>query len=159
MCKLFENAGGNSIFIGDLNFPSIDWTYETAYRKGRNFLKSTKENMFEQMIDFQTHIRGNVLDLLFTNHPDRIQNIESLGNLANSDHSTIMVDVVFNSRFNKSTELISDWKNGDVVGLADYLKMADWTRELDRRNVEEAWVYFKDKAQTGTDLFIPKIQQ
>ena len=159
LCKLFNNARGNSIFIGDFNFPSIDWTYETADRKSRAFLESTKENMFEQMIDFKTHIRGNVLDLLFSNQPDRIQNIESLGNLANSDHSIIMVDAVFNSRFNNSSELISDWKNGDVEGLADYLKMADWTRELDRRNVEDAWVYFKDKIQTGTDLFIPKIQR
>ena len=33
LCKLFENAGGNSIFIGDFNFPSIDWTFETADRK------------------------------------------------------------------------------------------------------------------------------
>ena len=159
LCKLFNNARGNSIFIGDFNFPSIDWTYETADRKSRAFLESTKENMFEQMIDFKTHIPGNVLDLLFSNQPDRIQNIESLGNLANSDHSIIMVDAVFNSRFNNSSELISDWKNGDVEGLADYLKMADWTRELDRRNVEDAWVYFKDKIQTGTDLFIPKIQR
>ena len=87
LCKLIEKARKNYIFIGDFNFPGINWEYETSDRKGANFLQCTKDNYLEQLIDFKTHIRGNTLDLLFSNHPDKILTIEPLGNLGNSDHS------------------------------------------------------------------------
>ncbi len=108
--------------IGDFNFPMINWDELTSDRSCENFLQCTTDNNFEQLVTFRTHVRGNVLDLIFTNRPENIINIESLGNLSNSDHSILSIDVIFNPKFNSSTELIEDWKNGDVEGLKNFLQ-------------------------------------
>ena len=159
LCKLFRNSGENSILIGDFNFPTINWDEFTSDRNCENFLQCTLDNNFQQLVTFPTHVRGNVLDLIFANRPENIINIESLGNLSNSDHSILSIDVIFNSKFNSSDELIEDWKNGDVEGLKDFLKMVNWYETMDGRDTEECWKFFKDKISTGIDRFIPKIRR
>ena len=67
LCKLIDSAGSNSILIGDFNFPCIDWIYETTSWKSVRFFYSTKEHLFDQLIDFPTHVLGNTLDLLLSN--------------------------------------------------------------------------------------------
>lgn len=133
LCKLIEKSGPNSIFIGDFNFPAIDWVY------------------------FKTHIRGNVLDLVLTNKPENILTIEPIGNLANSDHSILLVEVTFNSKYNSTDELIPDWKNGNKDGLFNYLKDVKWLDKLDGKTTEESWTFFKDQIRLGIDKFIPFI--
>ena len=157
LCKLFEVAGKNSLFIGDFNFPDIDWLYQTSDRKSNAFLQSTIEYQFEQMVHFKTHVRGNILDLVLTNNLDHFLRVEPLGNLSNSDHSIIMTEILFETRFNASKELICDWKNGDKVGLNEYLKNIDWDIDLEHLSTESSWIYFKDKIHEGMDYFIPKI--
>ena len=159
LCKLISTAGKNSIFIGDFNFPGINWEFETSDRKGASFLKSTKDNYLEQLIDFKTHIRGNTLDLLFTNQPDKIINIEALGNLGNSDHSIILCELEYNSQFNISTEKIYNWKNADFGGLSEFLQNVDWERELNGTPTDEAWNFLKGKILSGMDIFVPKISR
>ena len=159
LCKLFRNSGDNSILIGDFNFPMINWDELTSDRSCENFLQCTMDNNFEQLVTFPTHVRGNVLDLIFTNRPENIINIESLGNLSNSDHSILSIDVIFNPKFNSSTELIEDWKNGDVEGLKNFLQRVNWYEDLDGKDTEECWDFFKDKITTGINCFIPKIRR
>ena len=90
-----------------------------------------------------------ILDLLFANRPENVIKIEPIGNLATSDHSILFIDVLFRSKFNKSCELIYDWKNGNHVGLSN------WMEVLQVLNTDESWDYFVDKITTGTDTFIP----
>ena len=138
LIKLLEDSGKNHIFIGDFNFPSINWNDKTSDRACQNFLECTVANDFTQMIDFPTHVRGNILDLVLTNRPDNIVNIEALGNLSTSDHSILSVDINFRSKFNKTTEMINDWKNGDNEGLRDFLSTVDWKRELEDMDTENS---------------------
>ena len=159
LCKLFENCVGNNVFIGDFNFPSINWSDYTSDRATEEFLQCTIDRGFEQLVDFPTHIRGNTLDLVLTNRPESIINIETLGNLANSDHSILAIDVLFNSKYNSSSELIHDWKNGDVDGLKSHLRDIDWDQELADRNAEDAWVYMSGKVNQAIAQFIPKIRR
>ena len=109
------------------------------------------------MIEFPTHVRGNILDLVLTNRPDNIVNIEALGNLSTSDHSILSVDINFRSKFNKTTEMIIDWKNGDNEGLRDFLSTVDWKRELEDMDTGNSWQLIKDKINTGINNFIPKV--
>ena len=157
LIKLPEDSGENHIFIGDFNFPSINWNDKTSDRACQNFLECTVANDFTQMIDFPTHVRGNILDLVLTNRPDNIVNIEALGNLSTSDHSILSVDINFRSKFNKTTEMIIDWKNGDNEGLRDFLSTVDWKRELEDMDTGNSWQLIKDKINTGINNFIPKV--
>ena len=129
---------------------------ETADRKYNIFLQSTLENNFKQLGDFKTHIRGNVLDLVFTNSSESILTTEPVANLSNSDHSIILVELVFNVRFNDTAEMVPDWKNGDKNGLYSYLHIVKWDQEFDQRTAHESWIVFKEKLQKGVESFILK---
>ena len=85
LCKLFQNCNGNNLFIGDFNFPAINWSNLTANGGSEAFLQCVIDNGFDQLVDFPTHIRGNTLDLVLTNRPENILSVEPLGNLSNSD--------------------------------------------------------------------------
>ena len=67
--------------------------------KSRIFLDQLVENDFTQL----NHVKGNILDLALTNFPDKILNNSSPGNLANSDHSILSIDILTNSE--KSEEV------------------------------------------------------
>ncbi len=159
LCKLFENNKDNSLLIGDFNFPGINWFELTFDRGSEQFLNCTIDNNFEQLISFPTHLRGNTLDLLFSNKPENILHIESLGNLSTSDHSIIAVDLLFNSKYNFSTEFINDWKNGNMEGLRDFLGTTDWRSELQDLDTEDSWKFIKDTINTGIESFIPKVRR
>ena len=157
--KLFENSDENSIFVGDFNFPSINWHEYTSDRGSEPFLHCVLENGFEQLVDFPTHIRGNTLDLVLANKPENILSVEPVGNLGNSDHSILSIDLVFNSKFNITTELINDWQNGDKEGLKEYLERVDWDLELWDRGTEEAWQQIVDKVNSGFFTIYPQGQE
>ena len=157
--KLFQNCKGNHIIIGDFNFPSINWINATSNRASEPFLQCTVENGFEQMVDFPTHIRGNVLDLVLSNCPETILNVEPIGNLSNSDHSIISTDVIFSSKFNISSELIFDWQNGDKEGLRDQLGSIDWDAQLMNKDADSAWQLITGKINLAIAQFIPKIRR
>ena len=159
LCKLLESTDTNSIIIGDFNFPKIDWKFQTSEQKSANFLQRTIECEYNQMVEFKTHIRGNLLDLVLTKNPENIVNIEQLGNLGNSDHSIILTEVLFKSKFCKTNELVCDWKNGDLEALSEHLKNVKWSEDLSQKSAEESWNYMKGKIHAGMDLFIPKIHR
>ena len=157
--KLLENNNGNDIFIGDFNFPNINWNNLTSDRPSEAFLQSTIDNGLDQLIDFPTHIRGNILDIILTNRPENIISVEPLGNLANSDHSILSLDIMFSSKFNSTSELISDWKNGDADGLRSYLGDINWAEELGNKDAEQTWLHMLSKVNDGVSQYIPKIRR
>ena len=90
MYKLFKNSNENNIFVGDYNFPAINWNEYTSDRGSEPFLKCLVESGYEQLVDFPTHIQGNILDLVLTNKPEDILSVDAIGNLGNSDHMTYL---------------------------------------------------------------------
>ena len=70
----------------------IDWRNLNACNKYKNFVDITCDKSLEQLVNFPTHNKGNTLDLVFSNFPDRILNVENIGNLGNSDHAMISID-------------------------------------------------------------------
>ena len=99
LCDVINNLSDNDfeLIIGDFNMPQVDWNnYSSTSRKYDRFVDVVINKGLSQLIDFPTHIRGNILDLALTNHPEKILNIESLGNLSSSDHSIISIDVLCN---------------------------------------------------------------
>ena len=157
LCQLFNNPPENSMFFGDFNFPTINWGTLQADRPRESFMNSTIDNGFKQLIDFPTHVQGNILDLTFTNKPETILYIESFGNLGNSDHSILSVDMLYKPKQKNSTELIYDYKNGDMDALKNPLNTIPWEEDLRSLDTEETWNYLKVRISTSLDLFIPKV--
>ena len=47
----------------------------------------------QQMVDFPTQVKGNILDLVITNIPERIEEIYEMGRLGKSDHVMIVTKI------------------------------------------------------------------
>ena len=126
------------MYIGDFNLPGINWQSNTSSRKGLQLLETVNDVFMEQIIDFPTHIGGNTLDLCLTNKPENVINISSLGNLGNSDHTIVQIDVIFSAKMNNTDELVRDWASGDIARLKLFLDNQDWDRKLQGLSTDEA---------------------
>jgi len=79
LCTILREHDKNCIFIGDFNFPGINWTNQSSVKKSQEFLDETIFAGLHQIVDFPTHIKGNILDLVITDSPNNIVNITDLG--------------------------------------------------------------------------------
>ncbi len=96
LCEILRGADDNIVFIGDFNLPGIDWEQGQAKdARGRLLVSTAVEEGLEQLISFPTHVKGNILDLLLTNCPDKVLDVLETGRLGKSDHCMIMVELNF----------------------------------------------------------------
>jgi len=49
--------------------------------------------LMQQMIDFPTQVKGNTLDLVITNIPERIEEVYDAGRLGKSDHVMVVTKI------------------------------------------------------------------
>ncbi len=54
-------------------------------------LETAVEEGLQQLVDFPTHTKGNTLDLLLTNCPDKVIEVSDSGRLGRSDHCMLKV--------------------------------------------------------------------
>ncbi len=69
------------VLIRDVNMSGVDWKKMKADIRGRTLLETVQEEGMEQMVSFNTHIRGNCLDLVITNFPEKIITKNEVGRL------------------------------------------------------------------------------
>jgi hypothetical protein len=65
-------------------------------------------------VDFPTHTKGNTLDLLLTNCPDKVIEVSDSGRLGRSDHC--MLKVVLDFEPNSAERVISkyNWSKANI---------------------------------------------
>jgi hypothetical protein len=93
LADLIRSADKNSIFIGDFNLPSVDWDTGTARNSDKIVVEAVEEMFMQQLVDFSTHTKRNILDLVITNVQERIVDVREEGRLGRSDHVMIAVEV------------------------------------------------------------------
>jgi hypothetical protein len=72
--------------VEDFNFPGINWQTRLATsRRDKLFLQACQDANLNQLADFPTPVRGNTLDLLLTNVPERVVEPREVGGLGRSD--------------------------------------------------------------------------
>ena len=157
LCKIVEESVPNTIIIGDFNFPQIDWSDGTGDSKSRNLINVADNKFLTQIVNFPTHQRGNILDIALTDIPDKILNVENIGNLGSSDHCLIQIDVMFNCNFIKTSELSLDWKNAKEEDLRNFFSNIDWNLSMSNMDTDQAWQFFTKKIEEGTKQFIPTV--
>ncbi len=88
-----EKIDSNTVVIGDINMPDIDWEVGRSEAKGRTLLETVQEENLQQMVRFPTHTKGNTLDLLITNCLERVLTVTNGGQLGRSDHCIVLVEI------------------------------------------------------------------
>jgi hypothetical protein len=91
--EMVRNIEKNCVMIGDFNLRDIDWETGSARGWTRELLDAVEDRAMEQLVTFSTHTRGNTLDLVLTDMPERIHTVSDEGRLGASDHSLIMISV------------------------------------------------------------------
>jgi hypothetical protein len=91
LAELIRTAEKNTLFIGDFNLPGVDWTTGQGRGGEKLIVEAAQDKFCVQLVDFSTHIKGNILDLVLTNIPERVMEVREEGRLGNSDHSSIAI--------------------------------------------------------------------
>jgi len=128
--NLVKSVTKNSVLIGDFNLPDVDWETRTGSRKFAGFLDAVEDSLLEQMVDFPTHIKGNCLDLVLTNIPERILSIEEMGRLGSSDHEMICVTVGMQNRQDDGEKCGLNWKRADWASMKEDTARIEWREAL-----------------------------
>lgn len=146
----------NNLILGDFNLPNIDWKTLNCDKKSQRLIDISTTKSLVQIVDFPTHIQGNTLDLVFTDKPDNILNIENLGNLANSDHSIISIDIL--TDFIPQTEDIYtlDWSHADNVAISNHLYSCNFQSRFNDKTVTECWNILTDEIHNAVESYVPK---
>ena len=124
--------------------PDVDWEMGTAGGRSGALVEAADDAMLEQLITFPTQVRGNILDLVFTNMPERVSDITEEGRLGQSDHSLIMLKVSSDSG-PEVIKQVRNWRRADWDGMRKDLKREKWERNLREKTVAEMWEVLKKK--------------
>uniref|UniRef100_A0A1X7TQC6 Endonuclease/exonuclease/phosphatase domain-containing protein n=1 Tax=Amphimedon queenslandica TaxID=400682 RepID=A0A1X7TQC6_AMPQE len=143
--------------VGDFNFPEIDWSsYTGSTIPSASFCRSLFIHNLSQLIDAPTHKCGNILDLLLTNSPDYISNININNCHDLSDHFPVLFNITISyvSYQSKSKE-VYNYSKVDTDGLSSYLYSLDHTATFLPCDVDSAWSSFKHCVSSARELFVP----
>jgi len=154
LAQLVRAAEKNSIFIGDFNLPDIDWSNGTCSAKSRPFVDAVEDAMMEQMVHFSTQVKGNCLDLVVTNIPERICDVSEAGRLGSSDHDMLSITLSMDRRAQPSTRPVLNWKKADWPRMREDLAAADWTA-VRTEPVEKMWDFFRARVREAVDKHVP----
>jgi hypothetical protein len=158
LCEILRKMDDNTILIGDINMPGIDWTKERADAKGRELLETVMEEGLQQMVSFPTHIKGNILDLLITNCPERVLDIQDIGRLGKSDHCMISFSVECNPFIRKDKEVRLNWSRANIPAIRQDLEAIHWTAEMTTKSVEEGWKFVRKTLEESIARNVPIIK-
>jgi hypothetical protein len=144
LCEILRQLEVNTILIGDINMPGIDWINNRSDTKGRELLRTTEEEGISQLVSFPTHYKGNILDLVLTNVPDRVTSISDVGRLGKSDHVMLEVEILAGKSCEVSRRTVKSWNKADWNSIRRETAEVPWRAILDQGTVQEAWDIFKN---------------
>ena len=155
LTELVRGAEARSILIGDFNLPEVNWATGQTGARSRLFLETAIEAGMEQLVSFSTHVKGNVLDLILTNVPERVLEVEEAGRLGHSDHVMIAAKLSVGEGQEDKLRDQPDWNRADWSSMREELGNVNWRGELEGKEVEEAWTVFTGKIQQAICKHVP----
>ena len=148
-----------AIFMGDMNYPGIDWDLMTNRSlnmdKEFHFVEAVKDSYFVQHVDRPTRGRGthrpSLLDLVLTDITCPQPQIEYAAPLGRSDHSLLKVTLDINPAVQDFNTKRFNYIKGDYGKFRRKLQQADWQTILEEEDhvegedhVEEMWRKIKE---------------
>ena len=167
---ILENSyHAESILIGDLNFPDIDWI--TPPHEGIIKQKTSRKNLHKhgqtifkrnnlvQLVHDCTHVKGNTLDLALIDQAilETTQvNVAILPRI--SDHNMIMMDLKTN-KLNRPKDdrcrARDNYKKADIPKINDIFDKL--SESLEGKTANEMWEMFKATINDALDKHVPRL--
>ena len=160
--KIRSRRGISSVIItGDFNLPSIDWdNHYSEVAIETSFLDMFNNLGMDQLINEPTHKLGNTLDLLLTDDPSLISNINVNGSwhLCKSDHFPLNFHVNLRAKKRKQDKRkVYNFKRAKWDNINLQLSQYNWNNLLSDNDIEACWANFKQVLFSVIDSNIPKI--
>jgi Endonuclease-reverse transcriptase len=155
LANLIKSAEKNAIFIGDLNLPGVNWSTGMSKNSEKPVVEATEEMFMEQLVEFSTHTKGNILDLVLTNVPERIIDIRDEGRLGKSDHVMMAVEISIQNEPGAETGTRPDWAKADWDQMKRQIASWNWREELRGCDAETAWLALREKVNQVVNKFVP----
>jgi hypothetical protein len=155
LAQLIAGSGPRTFVIGDLNLPTIDREKGEARGTGPELvLDACNDKFMEQLVQFETHLRGNCLDLILTNAPDMVLDVKNEGRLGSSDHYMISAKISANLKRGNNTATVKNWWKVDWQSMREELAAADWS-DLEAGTADQAWETVKTKVERLIEKHVP----
>jgi hypothetical protein len=129
LCKIIRELDKDTVVVGDFNLPEINWENEMSGARGRPVLDAAIDQQLVQMVNFATHTKGNTLDLVIVNCPERILTVNGTGRLGRSDHEMLKLEILVNKCRGGQTNNrpMLNWKRANYEGMKHYLETYRWS--------------------------------
>jgi hypothetical protein len=154
LVELVRGVKGNSLLIGDFNLPDINWETGESSRRTEDFVDALDDLMLTQMVHFATHIKGNCLDLMLTNIPERVMDVSEGGRLGSSDHEMVDISVRIGG-FQGSAKMVKNWRKANWKAMREEIGGIDWRRELEGLTVNRMWETLRRKVDKAVKKHVP----
>jgi len=162
--KLTATDYSHVVVLGDFNFPSIQWP-EGICRgpsEPKRFIESIRDSFLYQHVASPTRARTDanpsVLDLVFTNEENMIDNIEHESPLGHSDHCVLKFH--FKCRSSQTENTAEKWNHfkGDYESMRKELDL-DWKEIFKDQDTNNMWNSFVNILDGLKTKYIPKKKQ
>ena len=116
-------------------------------------MRAVDDTLMEQMVEFPTHIKGNILDLVLTNMPERVVELLPHGRLGQSDHESILL-TVDRAGGPEVVKVVKNWRRADWAAMRADLGRPTWKRTL-RGTAHQMWSNFKSRVLGAVRKHVP----
>lgn len=163
----------NLVIVGDFNFPEINWdskdTNKPPSHPAARFLETCMDSFLHQCVSLPTRQRGqqepSLLDLVLTNKPELVSDIEHRPPIGLSDHDVLFFEIKphhFSSNTTdpsqgKSSPCVYRYSSGDYVNMR--VEAGEWNIRQDLESstdVNYQWGIIAGNLQSLTDKYVPK---
>ena len=160
--EITKTSNGDKLFIGDFNFPNINWDTWSAPdgdTGSERFLDCLRKNFLFQNINSPTRVRGtqtpHILDLVLTNEAF-VQDVHYLAPVGFSDHCMIHLVCKWESPHHLNNGHKLNYTKGDYTGLRNFI--TDRLKTKDPNifvEAEQASTVLNSIIIEGTNKYIP----
>jgi hypothetical protein len=149
--------------MGDFNYRDIDWKHWISSAPenhvSHEFIEAVRDSYLHQNIEFYTRYRNgqrpSTLDLVFSSEELLVNNIEHFSPLGKSDHIVITFGIDCNSSNEAYMKESFTYDRGNYDEMKTDLSNVDWISEFQGKEVNENWIFFKDKITESMKKHIP----
>jgi hypothetical protein len=141
-----------SFILGDFNEPNINW--QSPDPSQNNLVETVFRNGLEQIVNAPTRAQ-NILDLIFTNDINTIEECFVGVPFSSSDHNSIVFSL-HDGKCEESLILRKNFHSANYEYILQTLEYADWPTLFSHCiNVEDFWTTFSDVLNKLINDFVP----
>ena len=142
------------LLMGDFNYGGIYWhTFQATEAPAQQFLDCLEDCFLTQHVTEPTR-EDSLLDLVITDEPGMIDNINIGGQFSTSDHNVLHWSTTVATTNVTKTESFRDFNKADIDSIKKELRSIDWSADLDL-NVNDSWISFSNKIEDLIGKHVP----